>query len=603
MKSSSGISSPLPDANQLYHAYVFDQEPVTHQFWGPIPRTASEAVQFSQALIQQYSKGQTPLFSEERMEKLLHAITDLHSTRGMMNGQIKEQLNKLSNNPAVVEAGHQPALLGGPGFVINKMAAISRLASFQGAVPIMFVGDHDHEQKELTVVHLPSPGQHGLTFSLQVPRAYRNSPLHIIPLPPKKWLEQVCTRIQTTYHELVASQPKKDREVYAQNVELILKLIRQTFTQASNLADWTLRLWMRITNLGRDSDILFQAFSQPTIRTLMLPAFEYLLAQSNRHRFINAINQAAQQLSSLGYQPGIGHRPDAFVPFLLECPTKGCQRTRLEPTLEEQATTSSLHLVATCPKCNEAHKLEVSDTHPDLSPWQDYLSPRVDTRAFLVQTFTPVILHVGGAGETSYQAQVSPALAALECVVPTFFRYTRLFYGNPWTRRLAQRLQKENLQPLLPVKLWTYQSAIETNGREKNAGVVRSLFAACSEYIRDTYQQLVDVETRLEQERSTMINALRGTTDLAPRRQLQAQIGLLTKRRQLVQAYLSQMFGRYSPERFGQEVSFAWVDTAISLGPAQLFTILSAHYQPLTPAAATFYISDEPSKLRTKTEE
>jgi uncharacterized protein YllA (UPF0747 family) len=593
---SAGTSSPLPEANQLYNAYVFDQEPVTHQFWGPIPRTASEAIRYSQVLIQKYLKGQTPLFSEDRLEKLLHAIKDLHSTRGMLTSQIKEQLNTLSKTLAVVEAGHQPALLGGPGFVINKMAAISRLASFKGTVPVMFVGDHDHEQKELTVVHLPSPGQHGLTFSLQVPRAYRNSPLHVIPLPPKNWLEQVCTRIQTTYHELAAAQQKRNREVYAQNVELILNLIRQTFTQASNLADWTLRLWMHITSLGRDNDILFQAFSHPTIRTLMLPAFEYLLAHSNRHRFINAINQAAQQLRSLGYQPGIGHRPDTFVPFFLECPTKGCQRTRLEPVLEEQTNTSPLHLVASCPKCKETHSLEVSDTHPDLSPWQDYLSPRVDTRAFLVQTFTPVILHVGGAGETSYHAQVSPALAALECVVPTFFRYTRLFYGNPWTRRLAERLQKEDLRPLLPVKLWTWQSAVETNGREKNAGVVRSLFAACSEYIRDTYQQLIDAEIRLEQERSTLIDEMRGITNPAPRRQLQTQIGLLTKRRQLIQVYLSQMFGRYSPERFGQEVSFAWVDVAISLGPAQLFAILSAHYRPLTPAAATFYISDETSK-------
>ncbi len=592
MKPSRGTSI-LPDANNLYTAYVFDQETVEHQFWGPIPRTAAEAVQFSQPISHSYSKGDTPLFSEDRVEKLLQAITTLHREHRMMTSKVKEMLNQLTQSLSVVEAGHQPAVLGGPGFVINKMAAISRLASFQNAIPVMFVGDHDHEQKELTVVHLPSPGPKGLTFSLQVPREYRNSPLHILPLPPKKWLEQVCKRIESTYHELVASQPKQDRMSYAQNVMSIVNLLSQTFTQASNLADWTLRIWMHMTNLDEGSGILFQAFSQPIIRDLMLPAFEYLLKEPNRLRFTKALNQSAEQLRSLGYQPGIGHRQDNYVPFLLECPTKGCQRTRTEPMLNVRPSTNTIQLTATCPKCKEDHILEVSERNPDLSPWKEHLSPRVDTRAFLVQTFTPVTLHIGGAGETSYHAQVSPALAAVKCVAPIFFRYTRLFYGNPWTRRLADKLQKEKLQPLLPVKLWTYLSAVETNGREKNAGVVRSLFAACSEYIRETYEHLLKAETQLDKERSTMVAEQREVTDSTHRRQLQERIGLLTKRRQLLQTYLSQMYGRYSQERYAQEVSFAWIDMALSIGLDTLFSKLSTHYQPFTPAAATFYISDE----------
>ena len=600
--NSSDDTSQLPDANNLYTAYVFDQKAVEHQFWGPIPRTTKEAVQLSQSVAQSYVKGLTPLFTEDRFETLLNAITDLHYERGMLTSETKEMLKRLTQNPAVVEAGHQPALLGGPGFVINKMAAISRLAASQDAEPVMFVGDHDHEQKELTVVHIPSPGPRGLTFSLTVGREYRNSPLHILPLPPKKWLEQVCKRIESTYHELVASQPKPKRLRYAQNVETTLNLLNQTFNHASNLADWTLRLWMHITNLNRNHCILFQAFSQPAIRKLMLPAFEYLLKDPNRQRFISAINQAAHQLRNLGYQPGIGLRPDNYLPFFLECPTKGCQRTRIEPTLVAQPHTARILLTATCPKCKEKHSLEVSESKPDLSPWQNYLSPRVDTRAFLVQTFTPVTLHVGGAGETSYHAQVSPALAAMNSVVPIFFRYTRLFYGNPWTRRLADRLQKEKFEPLLPMKLWTYLSAVETNGREKNAGVVRSLFAACSEYIRDTYQELVGAETRIEKERGKMIEEQRATTDPAPRSHLQSQIGILTRHRQLLQAYLSQMFGRYSQERFGQEVSFAWIDMGISLGVDSLLAKLSTHYRPFTPAAATFYIHDEKFPARANDE-
>ncbi len=56
------------------------------------------------------------------------------------------------------------------------------------------------------------------------------------------------------------------------------------------------------------------------------------------------------------------------------------------------------------------------------------------------------------------------------------------------------------------------------------------------------------------------------------------------------------MFGRYSPERLGQESSFAWIDSAISLGPNELFNRLSVHYQPLTPPASTHYLFDEPNE-------
>ncbi|MFX1563031.1 MAG: bacillithiol biosynthesis BshC, partial [Promethearchaeota archaeon] len=321
-------------------------------------------------------------------------------------------------------------------------------------------------------------------------------------------------------------------------------------------------------------------------------AFEYLLSTKIRLRFINAMNQAAQELLKLNYQPGIGNRPKTYVPFHLECPTQGCNRTRLEPIIKEQENTSLLHISATCPKCKETHILEVSATSPDLSNWTQYLSPRVDTRAFLVQSFTPVILHVGGPGETSYHAQVLPALTAVDSVTYIFFRYTRIFYDNPWTRRLAAKLQKENLPVLKTGNAQFFQSAIDTNYREENEGVVRSLFAACGEHIKDTAQQLAEEETRIERERANTIRAQRKTSDKSTRNQLQAQIGHLTRQRQLLQTYQSQMFGRYAPERFGQEASFAWIDIAMSLDPRQVLTRLQNHYQLLTPPSAIFHLSD-----------
>ena len=592
LHASSAAVPSLP-ASRLYHAYVFDGCPEASAFWGEVPRHTAEAVAFSQPLIEKFRKGQARLFATERAALLCQAIADVHRKHEMLTDRVKENLETLVQDLAVVEAGHQPAVLGGPGFIINKLAAISVLAGSHGMIPLMFVGDHDQEQSELTVLHLPSPGPSGITFSLPVPSSFRLSPLHTLPLPPPAWLNEVTGKIEATYHELVAGQPREQRTVYSQRTELVLQLLRETYAQAAGLADWTMRLWMKLVNINHDAGILFQPFSHPIIRRPTLPAFEYLLTPSIRRRFIAALNQAAEHLRNAGYEPGIGTRPDSYVPFHLECPTAGCNRTRLEPTLEEPPERSTLTLKATCPKCKSMHTLEVAAAHADLSSWAEYLSPRVDTRSFLVQTYTPVVLHVGGNGEASYYAQVSPAMTAIDAVAPVFFKYTRLFYGNPWTRALAAKLEKEKYPILEPSKLWTFRAAVNTSYREENAGVARALFGACGEYIETTAQKLTKMEAQLERRRAKAIAAQRQDVESTHRRQLQAETHRLTELRQALQTYESQMFGRYAPERFGQEVSFAWIDMAQSLNPNRLFDRLRSHYHALTPSAATFHLADE----------
>ncbi|MFX1561727.1 MAG: bacillithiol biosynthesis BshC [Promethearchaeota archaeon] len=578
-------------AYELYYKAVFDEDSNATKFWGPIPRTIKDALVFSRQIAIKYQQGQQPIFSEKRVSELCATIEELHQNYSMLTGQVKGHLEQLAQIPAAVEAGHQPAVLGGPGFVLNKIATIIRLAKLQNSVPIMFVGDHDTEQKELTVIHLPSPGPSGIAFTLPISTAFQQSPLHMLPLPSEAWLKSVIQKIDSTYHELATTASRKSRQTYTERVEIIKSLLLETYSRASSLVDWVLRLWMQISNFKQECGVLFQRFSNPKIRSLMLPAYEYLLSSKNRLRFINAMNQASEQLRKLNYQPGIGNRSKDYVPFHIECPSQGCNRTRLEPVLKEQAKTSSYSISATCPKCKETHVIETSASNPDLSNWTQYLSPRVDTRAFLVQSFTPVILHVGGPGETSYHAQVLPGLSAIDSLQYIFFRYTRMFYDNPWTRRAALTLQNEKLPVLESGKTQFYKSAIDANYNEENEGVVRSLFAAYGEYITDTAKQLTDEEMRIEKERSKAVKTQRETSDQSTRHRLQAHIGLLTKHRQLLQIYQSQMFGRYAPERFGQEASFAWIDMAMSLGPKQVIDRLQNHYQLLTPPAAIFHIA------------
>jgi hypothetical protein len=168
-----------------------------------------------------------------------------------------------------------------------------------------------------------------------------------------------------------------------------------------------------------------------------------------------------------------------------------------------------------------------------------------------------------------------------------------LYYENPWTNRTAQRLVRENLTPLNQEELQRFRSAINTGYTEENAGVVQALFAASQEHIIDTFEELVTVESQLEKDRTTIINQQREITDPSQRKTSQKQIGVLTRRRQVLQTYLSQMFGRFSAERLGQEVSYIWIDAAMSLDPDHHFNRLRSYYHDYTPSAATFYLVDE----------
>jgi uncharacterized protein YllA (UPF0747 family) len=580
----------LLPVHELYSDYVFKRTTTAPQFWGPIPNHVEEALNFAHTLISKYQQNSPPIYTSERYTSLLKILREIHQKRGHLTDQVKAQLERIETTAAVIEAGHQPAILGGPGFIINKIATIAQLAKYQNLIPLMFVGEHDHEQKELTVSHLPSPGQKGLTFSQLITSPYRQSPLHVIPKPPKKWLQEVIQKIQSTYHEQIASVPKNQRSSYDERVEITTTLIQSTYDKASSLSDWALRIWMHIANGFGKSGVLFQRFAHPSIRLLMLPAFEHLLTRKIRVPFIEAINQVAEQLQNLGYEPGIGFRDHSYVPFLLECPTKGCNRTRLEPTLNQRNGTTTITITATCHKCKETHILEVLETKPDLSSWKTYLSPRVDTREFLVRSYTPVILHVGGPGEASYYAQVSSALRTISIFTPVFYRYTRMFYQNPWSEKTATKLQRIQFPTIDQNKIKQIHSKVQENIQKQDAKAIKTLYASCADHLQATFSQLVKEEQQIEAKRSDLIEKLQLAEGDSDRKPLQKQIGQLTRTRNLIQVYLSQMFGRYAPERYGQEVSFTWIDMAISLDPHQIFRRLASQYSPFTPPAATYYL-------------
>ena len=53
--------------------------------------------------------------------------------------------------------------------------------------------------------------------------------------------------------------------------------------------------------------------------------------------------------------------------------------------------------------------------------------------------------------------------------------------------------------------------------------------------------------------------------------------------------YLSSAFGRFSPERFGQEVSWSWLDLATVAGVGDLLGVFLRQYNKHTPVSSMFF--------------
>jgi hypothetical protein len=55
--------------------------------------------------------------------------------------------------------------------------------------------------------------------------------------------------------------------------------------------------------------------------------------------------------------------------------------------------------------------------------------------------------------------------------------------------------------------------------------------------------------------------------------------------------YLSYAFGQFAPEKYGQEVSWAWIDLALSSGVNEIMEIYKRFYGGWTPNSTIFYVN------------
>ncbi|UCH57291.1 MAG: bacillithiol biosynthesis BshC [Candidatus Bathyarchaeota archaeon] len=572
----------LPPAHRLYtsHVEAGSEGSVAEELWGRIPATLGEAYMLLAGVRKSYGPG------SENLEELKKIVKDNLRRLGILTSRVSENIDRLDRG--AIEAGQQPNALGGPSLVLNKIAFIKSLSNLgrERYTPLFYVADYDSVQAELINARVPSPSPRGLLLSYPVPPELEGSPIHELPNPPEAWLRKTIEKLKSNYRGLLREAEPGLRERSLLNLDHALTVLRATYHSTENVSDWSTKTLGTLVNLEADLGVPIMTFSATGTSQLFQGSFELLLAEPNRTKFLNASNRAVDIVEGAGYRPGIGPRDEEYVPFYFECPTLWCHRTRIELKYRRDPGSSTARIAGKCPKCGETHEFSINPGSPDLTEIIDMISPRVDSRQIIVDSVIPVLAHAGGPGETSYYPEIIPAARALGLPFPVYLRYNRLFYNTLWNETYAQSLKGKGYPTLTDDDLFKALSGWVVARNQGDAHGLKAAHIQLRRMIEETNEKLVERLDGLRLEVEAIKQSLR---DPEKRDSLIQEMGGKQALAQEIETYLSSALGRFSPEKFGQEVSWAWLDVAVVAGLGDLMGVFLRQYNRNTPNSSVFF--------------
>ena len=541
--------------------------------WGRIPSTMGEAYE---VLVRKRSEYRV----SDDLEGFKKALKGLQRSMGMLTGRVEESIDRLDRG--VVESGQQPMCLSGPSLILNKVAYTHSMCGLgeDGFVPVYYNADYDGVQAELLNIRLPSPSTRGLLLSYQAEPGDEGVPIRLLQNPSEEWLRKTIEKIEGNLRGIMKGVDPRTLERVAQNLSHSLTILRSAYYSTGNVSDWAARTLGTLINLEADMGVPIISPSDAGLRPFFQGGYEYLLSEPVRSRFVEASNRAARLVEGAGFRAQIGARAGDYVPFFLECMTPGCRRSRVELKYLDSSVKGR------CPKCGEEYAFSFNPGSPDLTDIIDWVSPRVDSRQFIVDSVMPVVAHVGGPGETSYYAEVAPAARELNVAFPLFLRYTRVFYNTPWNEAAAKEVKARGYPTILDDALFSALSRWVEARNAGNGGALAEAHRVIRTSIDASFSSLVSEAERLQAVIDGIKGRLGSAEDRGPlikeMRDAQARLGAL-------ELYLSWAYGRFSPERLGQEVSWHWLDLAAVAGVGDLVGVFSRVYNRWTPNSSVYF--------------
>jgi hypothetical protein len=241
-----------------------------------------------------------------------------------------------------------------------------------------------------------------------------------------------------------------------------------------------------------------------------------------------------------------------------------------------------------CSSCDQDYTFSYNSKRPDISDIVRDISPRVDSRQVIVDSVIPILAHVGGPGETGYYAQVIPGIKKLGLPLPIFLRYNRTFYNTMWNEKYEKRVSSLGYPTLLSNNFFTLLNSWVKARNGNNATLLQEAHEGIQRAIQYTFTQLVNETNSIQAEIKEIKQKLRN-----PTKRLQLIKELKTKQNtvQEIELYLSSVFGRFSLEKFGQEVNWLWLDLAIMSGLDDVMGVFLRQYNENTPNSSMYFVN------------
>jgi hypothetical protein len=571
-----------PPAHNIYGNHIKERktQSLATELWGHIASTMGEAAELLPTIRAEYGK------TKDELEAIKLIIKENMRKIGLLTGKTKEAIDNMHRG--VVEAGQQPNFMGGPGLVLNKISyAISLARISEGCVPLYYVADYDGVQSELTNMRLPSPSSKGLQLNYPVQPYDNNLAIYEMGLPKENWFIKTMEKIDSNYRGILKELPNEKREMVQKNLDHVYSVIRNAYYSTDNVSTFSTKIIGSLINMEGNIGLPIFWFSMPKTRPLFQNGFELLLKEPTRSIFIAASNKAMERVSASGHKPGIGLRDDSYVPFFLECMNPKCRRIRTELKYISSGSITA-NIDGKCPVCEEEYSFSINSENPDLSDIIDWITPRVDSRQIITNSVFPIVGHIGGPGETSYYAEIIPAVKKLELPFPLFLRYSRAFYNTPWNEAQSIHIKEKGYPTVASENVFNALSDWVAARNEGDAKKLMDAHYAIEQSVYSSFKILVDQLTIIEDEVNEIKQQLRNPGDRKP------LIEAMKKKQaeaQLLDNYLSWSYGRFSPEKFGQEVNWLWVDLAAATGVKDVIGAYLRMYNKYTPNSSMFFIN------------
>lgn len=537
-----------------------------------IPQSMQDAVLLAKKVNKEMKIDTTSIEIKTRLGKIFKTTNSKYS---LLTDKAKIHLEKfLSDSESInLEVSHQPKFLGGERFLFNKIACGAAFSNLDNKIiPIFYVADYDKVHSELIKTkfsHSNSPNGFSISVEPEIEKEFQDMRVRNLPLPSLPYLLEQFQEIRKKYQNSINSclEDNWHKKLLEERLEEALRLIKIAHNKSENYTDWFINIIGTITNIIFDQGYLFISASDLEYKKILRPFYEALL--ENQNKYVNTYIDLRNQFLSHKIEPPLREIRDDFVPFFYECASEECNCKRLELSCQDYS--SMIHVKCQCNNCGDLVDFSLEKANPDLSKFVTNFTPRVESRQYLVSKTIQPAIHIAGTGEARYYTMGIPLIKNFDKTIslPVIYFYNKLTMNTFITRKLEQDLVKLNIPNFLH----------NIKGLMKNLGKFNQLFNKPYDF-KPEREKLIGILNSFQSYMKQIEYSLMEiqSTHMAP------------EEKNIVSSYLSNMFGKISKEKHGQEAVFHWLDLCLKNGLSNFFSDYLLIYKPWLPPGMEIFL-------------